>query len=173
MIEAIIQTNPFTPKIGDIHPFEYPNVLKNIPDKNEAKYLISIFSLGEQTFFSNLSKHNINTSSIKSAYECPHTKMNFHSLVPIFVITDDLSKYITQTEFNPHLFDKEWQWHNNYDSDNEKYPFYFGKIVKAMLGTGYTYGCNANDGDNSLIEVAIELNNGDTIICVTWEWYNK
>ena len=42
-----------------------------------------------------------------------------------------------------------------------------------MLGSGYNDGILPFDGSHSLIFATIPLDNGDKIIVVGWEWYNK
>lgn len=67
-------------------------------------------------------------------------------------------------------FDKDWQWNRAW---SEKDGYYYGDVVKAMLGTGYTTGTIWSDGDSYYTLAGIELENGDSIVCITHNWFNK
>lgn len=163
------QDIPLKTDIGNINPFYDENILCAIPTLDRSKFLNSILSLEEGSVFESLRKAGIDTSSFEQTYLCPYSGLEFYSLVPMFLISNDLSLYIKRTEFNDMAFDKEWMW-DRQDPNNLFNP---SDLNKSMLGSGYTYGCNISDGSNQYLLVAIELDNGDKLICLTWEWFNK
>mgnify|MGYP003974326559 FL=1 len=51
--------------------------------------------------------------------------------------------------------------------------FKLSEIQEQMMGSGYTYGCNMNDGGHARIPAKVKLSNGDWLFVWFWEWYNK
>ena len=168
MISVIFQKEIFIPKSGDISPFDDESrYLMETPSKDTSKYLVPIGTIANGNPFKSISKLDINLASINQKYTCPHSEMDFYSLVPLYLLSDDLNKY--PVEFSGMSKDKEWNWDRCY---NDK-GYLYDNIDKAMLGTGYTLWTNAGDGSNDYLTVAVELENGDKIICLTWNWFNK
>jgi hypothetical protein len=107
----------------------------------------------------------------KTKYFCPFSANNFYGIVPIGVETKNSQPYrlkgFDRTD-SDWVFDLEWQQKNVKSllegSDS---------IIAAFLGPGYTEFCLPYDGSNSVVNVRIELSNGDFIIAKTFEWYNK
>jgi len=164
------QNKSFIPEIGDIYPFEDKYFLMKIPEKDESKYLSDVFTLSRGfTPFESLRELGIDTKDIEQKYTCPHSGLEFYSLIPYKLISTDLSIYMEETSSNAMAFDKEWQW----DYEDHKELFKPSRLISSMIGSGYTCLTNYNDGSGDYIKVAIELENGDYLICLTWEWFNK
>ena len=168
MIKIISQKDLFNPKSGDIYPFDNDlKYLLTVPTKDISRYIVPIGTIGNGNPFKSISKLDIDLSSITQKYICPHTEMEFYSLVPLYLLSNNLDKY--DFEFSEISKDKEWNWDNCFDNKGYRSD----SIDRAMLGTGYTIWTNASDGSNDYITVAIELENKDKIICLTWNWFNK
>ena len=160
-------------KVGEILPFSNGHLLNelHIDDFNQSKYLVPIIDIAEECPFLTLAKMKIDTYHISEMYECPHTQMEFYGFVPMYLITENLEKFLKPTSHNEILFDKEYQWGQHFKiSSNEFIPC---TIYEHMLGTGYTHGASRNDGMSTKRLFAMDLADGSTIIGLTHVWFNK
>jgi hypothetical protein len=124
--------------------------------------------------FSILERMGINPHRLReSEYPCPFKKgNNFYGIVPIGILTSNPLPY-RQAEFSHERFDWlfDLEWHARFislDINNEP-----NSILSCFLGHGYNQGILPNDGSNRIVNVTIELSNGDHIFAKTFEWYNK
>lgn len=99
-------------------------------------------------------------------------------ILPMYVFTDDMgihleringneTEYFTADEFL--IKDEDWtDWdkfcHRIHRLDN---------VQRGSLGTGYTDFTGPYDGSASLELFGIELDSGEFLVGVLWEWYNK
>jgi len=170
MISLKKQEKPFIPKHADVRPFRDDNYLFEIHKYDRSKNLNNLIYLQNGTPFSILMDFGIDIEPIRQKYTCPHTGMDFFSLVPMYIMSDDIQKY-SKLEFSEMTLDKEWNWSQDFDEKDNK-PYY-DKIFRTMVGTGYTSFASSWDGSNSEEVLGIELENGDILVCLTWFWYNK
>jgi len=108
----------------------------------------------------------------KTKYCCPFSSNNYYGIVPIGIETKNSQPYRhegLERQDCDWVFDLEWQ-QKNVKSLLEDYN---DPIIFAFLGHGFTDYCLPYDGSNKIVNVKIELSNGDFIIAKTFEWYNK
>lgn len=164
------QNKQFIPELGDISPFVDSKFLFEIKEWDRDKNLNNLMSLGNGTPFSVLMDLGIDIGPLRQKYTCPHTGMDFFSLVPMYIMSNNIQKY-REKQFSDMVLDSEWNWMQDFDDKTNK-PYY-DKIYKSMIGTGYTAYTSSWDGSNSEEIVGVELDNGDILVCLTWQWYNK
>lgn len=110
-------------------------------------------------------------------YRCPYTDLRFWSLLPFAIITDNYDQYLPYyVKHDSHTY-KWWtdtEWTKKCIMDNEEGDIGGPNLIQnTILGSGYQTGILQSDGSHSVIVVNLELNNGDKIMCYSWEWYNK
>jgi len=157
-------------EVGTISPFLWPELLNNLhsEDFNQERYLVPLIDINSREPYETLSKLNIDTFYLRDMYECPYTGMEFYSFVPMFLLTDDLSKFLRPTPDNEKLFDKEYQWQQNFKASTDQ--FIKCDIYSYLAGPGYTYENKRSDGRNMQRLFAIDLSDGSTIIGLTHIW---
>jgi len=127
-----------------------------------------------------------NTQQIEEncRYECPYSRLRFWSLVPIVIMVRSFKPYLPDHVVNDEtgITRRIWtnsnavrEWYKMFNDDKEYLPSPLrpDKIDLSMLGNGYTFGMMAHDGSSHLIDVCLHLDNGDQILCHSWEWCNK
>lgn len=123
-----------------------------------------------------------------SKNHCPCSTMDYNAIVPIAILTNDASVY-TNAGRMPEMFhglheDGDWNrrsWTTNLYEDgeivgcehNKSIDYHLSDVERAMLGSGYTEMILPSDGSHGLIFATIPLDNGDKIVVIGWEWYNK
>ena len=124
--------------------------------------------------FKYLAKLGIDTSLIKDAalYECPVLEIEYVSVVPLYLVTHDFSKYPTFDSYSESrrgmLNDAEWNQHWFKEDDQSRHRF-----ADLLLGSGYTSGFLPSDGGNDFALASFKLSNGDYLIVKTFTWFNK
>ena len=169
MITVKQQQNKFLPEIGDFI-FDTENLIHSYLS-NEGFGIFPLLFLGNFDPFVSLRRMEIYDNDLfqKSCYNCPFLNSNkFYGIVPVAIQTNDSSVYrvgpFARSNYD-YVFDLDWQKHCLLDNDDS--------VVLAFLGSGYTEGTFPSDGSNKIINVRIELSNGDFIVAKTFEWYNK
>jgi len=116
---------------------------------------------------------------------CPCSDMNYNSIVPVSILTSDADRYIGGDKahwFYDLLSDGDWNRYQNWgisnedsskDKSRETPEDYLSTVSRAILGSGYTECILPSDGGHDLIFAMIPLDNGDKIVTIGWEWYNK
>lgn len=97
------------------------------------------------------------------------------SVMPTALLTSDLDRYLdaddktaTAIVDRKMCMDHEFMWQMEKSSITT-----LSRRDAFLAGTGYAYGCEPDDGSSELVPVTLCLDNGDRIVCVAWEWYNK
>lgn len=54
-----------------------------------------------------------------------------------------------------------------------KSPLIPNNLITHFMGTGYTPSCRPMDGSGSIESAVIDLDNGDSLHVLFWNWYNK
>lgn len=171
MIKIIKQTEQFKPDYGDLRPFNDNKYLFEIKDYDQKnRNLNNILWLGDGNVWTILMDMGIDISPLRQKYLCPHAGMEFFSLIPIYIMSDNVQKY-SERAYSDMIMDTEWNWSQDFDEKNNE-PYY-GKIFKSMIGTGYQAFTSASDGSSGEKVLAVALDNGDILLCLTWIWYNK
>lgn len=93
---------------------------------------------------------------------------------PIGIRTKDLMKYAktpygthrTFESISPWVFDAEFM-------EMQKRELRLSQIAECSMGHGYTNFTHPMDGSSRIDWVAIDMDNGDQLICAAWIWYNK
>lgn len=97
--------------------------------------------------------------------------------IPCFYLTDDLNNL---DPFKPYWLDEigelnAYHFENKTSGNDFREGLHLSSdsITRGLMGTGYTDFTNPNDGSASIAPYGIELENGDFIYGVCWEWANK
>ena len=116
-------------------------------------------------------------------YDCPYTGYRHHGILPLAVITKDLSTYDAALASNrihqstrEFILDFDFHWTMSHADEDKKPLHYFlriNRIEYILMGSCYTYGTSANDGMGRKHLAMIPLSNGDHLLCAVWVWYNK
>lgn len=173
MIKPVKCEKPYIPETGDIiSGGEY--IAKRVLKKEVLGPVIFAYAV-ERNPWKSLKGMGIDTTSLEEAfkYECPYTGNTFYHFIPAaIIIKNDVKVYrkppYDSKDYN-YAFDLEWI---NESILKGQHPE-LGSIAESMLGHGYTSYALPTDGDGGWIEVLIELDNGDYLFGVCWEWYNK
>lgn len=110
---------------------------------------------------------------VDAAYICPFSDNNFYALYPVAILTHDASQYIEKSHYLYDLsMDGEW---NMSDRENLHKSLYFtsNPITRAFLGSCSTQMFYPTDGSYYFDNITIQLENGDSLLCVVIRWYNK
>lgn len=104
-------------------------------------------------------------------YKCPFTGNKYFSVIPVIIVSDNISKY---KDFFKH---QEMALDVNYNRKefNEKIEpeELINSIMKFLIGPGYTISFYPSDGSIDLSLSTLQLDNGDVIVCVNNVWFNK
>ena len=125
-----------------------------------------------------IDKEDVEKLKTLSTNYCPCTQSHYFSIVPIAILTDKATVYTSRgfVAFKSAFEDAEWNrepWKPESDNDPRYPESHLGSIHRAMLGSGYNDCILPSDGSHNLEFFTIPLDNGDRIILVGWEWYNK
>lgn len=107
----------------------------------------------------------------KLTYVCPWFKHKYYAVMPIAILSDNVSKFYPE-KLQPSMdmiFDQDWVQ----KMYMKKKSFYVNNLTEAQLGHGYTYGTLPDDGIGKKIDLLLNMGEGDFIVARTWEWYNK
>ena len=105
---------------------------------------------------------------------CPFSDREYFAIAPFILLSREPEKYFNNIEelknspFKEIALDKSW----NLSSYNED-KFGITSIHQSILGSGYTDNIRPGDGSKSIESIIIDLDNGDSIICFVWKWFNK
>jgi len=175
MVAIVIkeQSVKFNPDIG-IFSYDRHNLIASYVDIESIKQVLPLMIPPSCDPFAVLKRMNINPQKLlESEYTCPFKKGNsFYGIVPTGILTDNPQPY-RQEEFSHKSFDWmfDLEWHARFvvlDIHNSS-----NSILTSFLGHGYNTGILPCDGSNNIVNVTIELSNGDYILAKTFEWYNK
>lgn len=116
-----------------------------------------------------------------SLYVCPFNESKHVSIVPVCILTDDPIHYIRLNSGINESEDKSLPWYTDmacdptWRKDDPISAVYYelDSVSMTALGSGYTNMWWPNDGSFSISPVAMDLDNGDTIIFACLKWYNK
>ena len=104
-----------------------------------------------------------------SAYRCPATDLRFQGVVPMCLLTKDMKVNYPDTKHR-HLdmiSDADWQWQMCREFDKP------GSYERALLGSGYHDCCMHYDGFSEAVPALMRLANGDALVVMVWDWFNK
>jgi hypothetical protein len=167
------QDKKFSPKIGEFI-YDKHNLIVDYAHTDITTKVIPLMNPPICDPFSTLERMGINSKKLlDSNYPCPFKKGNYYyGIVPIGLITNDPKPY-RQAEFSNERYDWifDFEWHTRFfllDIDNKP-----NSIMTSFLGHGFNSGILPCDGSNNIVNVLIELSNGEFIIAKTFEWYNK
>lgn len=171
MIEIVRQNQKFKPDIGDLI-YDKNNVVHGFTDlSSPAKYL-NILYFRCYNSFENLNLIGISPKGIVNIkYHCPlNGKNQYYGIVPVAIRTKNPETYrINNLKSNVY----DWIFDIGYQSDFNICSFNNNGVISSFLGHGYNFCELPNDGDIKKVFVDIELSNGDYIIAITFEWYNR
>lgn len=174
MLTIVKPQKQFQPELGDFlfaSEFIHSYVTKKEVAANDF-FVIPLIFMSFYHPFTTLKKFNIDAEELHQCckYDCPfREQIIFYGLLPIAIKTDDSTKYRHNGFENTYnsVFDLKWQ--KNYVDQ----ILSVDQISKSFLGHGFTDGTLPFDGNNSIVNVKLQLSNNDFIIAHTWEWYNK
>ena len=119
------------------------------------------------------------------SYHCPLLKQEYYWIVPAYILTKDIVQYLENTS-HARLFEHDWDWLRKMGRENAEKDFlinntqqfrdhilFMSRATNLLLGTGFTEMTLPTDGDGSVEEARIRLDNGDSIVVNLWFWYNK
>lgn len=153
--------------------------LKALQEQYNNCYILNYSGKNTWNVLSKILPEDYELLKISSQYECPFTEFTHTSLWPAFILTENPIDYIRMvdcTEQYPKLpwyadmaCDASW----NYDKEVFKPSAYLSKISRSFIGPGFTQTFYPNDGNSDYALIAMDLSNGDTLVFVVLEWYNK
>lgn len=174
-IKPVVQKKPYKPEIGDIlSGGEY--LVKKISNKDRLGPFIFSTTISRNPWES-LRQMGIDVDPLIKVfkYECPYTNNIYFHFIPAAILLENKNK--AKVYRKPPLDDKSWDFMFNVDWINDNllrgaHPE-LDPISLSMMGHGYTKGTLPTDGNGGFIETLIELDSGDHIFGLCWEWYNK
>ena len=187
-MKIIKQKKPYTPDCGDyLWLPDYICELKPSDFEKEVIPLSCLYCANPWKILEDMGVENIQELREKVLHDCPYDKnMQFYGLIPVMIFTDDVSKYrvgkfAEDNCSNDLMFDSDWTKSfsckdiKNMGTEREEivYGLPKGGIHKAQLGHPYTTYTLSSDGSGSIVEQKMEMDNGDFVGILIWEWYNK
>ena len=118
----------------------------------------------------------ISWSHIKCPYLCPYTGYTYYSIMPAALVSTDLEGKWGALIRKPgvarhgHEYVLDHEFHRSMWKEK---IFNLHDIGKAVLGLGYTSGTGINDGNSSIGQTVVNLDNGDKLWVYFHEWHNK
>lgn len=118
-------------------------------------------------------------------YACPFSANEYYWFLPTYIATNDYSPYkeaLKRTRKihvdgehcmgeGPIAFDSGFQkW--SVEGQDTMVEGMSG-VERALLGHGFTTYTLPSDGHGDIVDAYLELENGDKIAGLLWEWYNK
>lgn len=110
-------------------------------------------------------------------YVCPITHMEFYGVIPLIILTENIEKYLLMAKgenyykhYKDMYLDMDFQrayWNDKLNINDD----ILSKIELSMLGTGYKY--MPYDGMSSIKYCTIPMDNGDTMVCAAYIWFNN
>lgn len=193
MINIVKPENPYVPENGNIDIYGKQHEFMEAVDWELFRTMnpmpIGAFSLNPWKALINAGIDRLDIHDLKkwSTNYCPCSLSEYHAIVPINILTSDASRYLGPKENNTKWFydmynDGNWNRHMNWQIDNEnenseipkpKIDYHMDSVDRAILGSGYNEGIIPSDGCHSFIFATIPLSNGDKVVVISWEWYNK
>lgn len=116
-----------------------------------------------------LQQFGIDASAIKTKHKCPYTDYEYFSIIPTALLLNTDYDYKVRHWAPDYVMD--WEFHKNMWKKEELLRLH--DVERLLLGSGYTTCTLSTDGDRSLIQRRVMLDNGDALWCFFWEWYNK
>lgn len=109
--------------------------------------------------------------------EDPYFRQEYYALFPLILFAKNPSIYFKHFDHEPYyqspMCDSEW---NRRNKEFEKFKMKeedLPKMLHVGMGSGYNDGIMMNDGSAYKRFVCMDLENGDFVLAVTWEWFNK
>jgi hypothetical protein len=105
-----------------------------------------------------------------------YLKVQIKSYRVLAVAFDDMEKY---KQFLPYWWrksDTDYDWFSTERYENRWSSFSAGglnNVRRGLMGTGYTDFTCPSDGTAAIEDAYIKMENGDFLLGVGWEWYNK
>jgi hypothetical protein len=173
IIQPTIRTNPYSPDCGDILDEGKKYILRKVENKEDLGDFVFLSCFSNDPWEA-LKVLNISRVDLQFSfkYKCPWSENWYYHFIPVaLVLKNGVEQYRTDNLKNSsfdYAFDSSWakQFTNGVLPEADS-------IQMAFLGHGYTYGTLPCDGNGDLINVLIELDNGDMLFGHCWEWYNK
>jgi len=168
------QTKRFKPEIGEF-PFDqgsliYSKGLFDLLDTGFSMFPL-IFNMHYNPFVT-LRRLGLQIQDAFVRYNCPfNTNNTYYGIVPIGIETKKTKLY-RQEEFSDNSYD--YVFDLNFQAKYiHQYLREVDDITSCFLGHGYDDSRLPFDGSIKIVNVKLELSNGDFIIAKTFEWYNK
>ena len=126
--------------------------------------------------------HRLEDLETASRYTCPYSNMDAWGLVPLGVLTTDPALYQKAFAdpgawayvYDQAIGENRSEFVNDHLGDDETaFESMLHSVAITMLGSGYTVGCRASDGNGTRTLVTVDFANGDKLICAAWTWYNN
>lgn len=178
MIELLEAKKRYVPNNGDVDIYGLSPWLEKLEDgrlwRAPNVFVLDFVSLNG---WEALELMNIDFMKLFEAaqYECPFTCRVYCAVIPLYILTDDIKKYI---EFVPEwkrrmVVDEDWVQNHIIPSDESDDDDHLTVINICMLGPGYMDGILPTDGDRFFNLNTVRLSNGDDLVVAHHEWVNK
>lgn len=181
----VIRTNkPLKLDNGDIDVYGLDKWLTPIDEVKgrEAKAIIALDVVSLNPWRA-LQRMGIDAEELKASctYTCPITDREYTACVPDHIVTRDPTPYMEPIPNHYREMTEDLDWMRNHVLDDVYnrtsramwYDRHVNKLLACLIGPGYTHYISAWDGSNSVEVAAVELDNGDEIVCHHLVWYNK
>jgi hypothetical protein len=132
---------------------------------------LSAISLNPWNALDSLKIYHKNISE-ESRYKCPYSSNYYFHTIPIFLFSEKIDDWIKDTKvFNKKMYlDRKWMKQMYFASLK---TFDLSRVHKSFLGHGYEDGLRPCDGDGSLFDALVSLDNGDYLGFKIFVWYNN
>ncbi len=189
MIRIVKPKKPYIPEIGDIDiygnhheylaPFDWDDLDENSIKSKNPMPITGSYAFSVNPWYAlvkaGIDKKDVDKLKKMSRNYCPCADMKYYAIVPIAILADDATVYTKDmpTFCSGMLNDGSWNRKTWAQTGSFQAMDHISDVERAILGSGYNEGIIPSDGSHSLIFATIPLDNGDKIVVVGWEWYNK
>jgi hypothetical protein len=94
-----------------------------------------------------------------------------HAVVPFMILTRDVSPYIKDKPEHLKKMISDVSWNRSQYWD--EYAFEQSLYSTILMGSRNDMGCNPCDGCSEVVVYALNVDNGDQILCHVIEWFNQ
>lgn len=181
MFRIVQQNTPYTPEIGDVGVYgNFDRYIRELTQEEFDKHLkgstmMPLMWPSPDTWLTlrrlNFEYGHVHALSQACLNECAYFGQTYYALLPMYLMARNPSIYFQHHECKPPyediMCDTDWnlsQWKAEKD---------IPRMAQVAMGSGYNAGIHLNDGSCSKKTVAMDVDTGDTIACLVWEWYNK
>jgi hypothetical protein len=177
LVHIVRAEKTYRPNLGDVWPYGLDQWLRKL-DKKRQKEAPGVFLLAYvgHNAWRALETLGINAEDLlkDSQYKCPITERSYNAILPRYILTDDLQRYLPSVPDWAQKMASDMEWVRGIlKEDGEEESDAPGRIEQCLLGPGYGDCILPCDGSAHFDTNMVRLSNGDDLVCLHYEWFNK